>query len=54
MRESGLELTPKTREQLEEELQRGLQSGPGVEMTAEEWQRLRDEVAQRAATQRAS
>jgi len=35
---------PDTREELEAMLLEGLNSGPGIKMTHEEWKRLRDEV----------
>ncbi len=38
------------RAKLEAELQKGLDSGPSTEMTAADWQSIRDAVAQRLKT----
>lgn len=35
------------REELREKLLEGIESGPATEMTAEDWQNLRDELAKR-------
>jgi hypothetical protein len=42
---------PRTREQLEEELLRGLRSGPPIAMGPAEWQRLRDELEAEVGTE---